>query len=286
MHGMRRRLFSTLLTLFSTTAILLSGATLGFWGYWVHGEQANLRAERTASVFVESADERQIEAISRRIDGLEGIESVRRIDPDEFMSYLEAGFPDLAGAVRGLGMDVIPQLLEVTFERSPGLNLRTQVLNFINRIPGVARVDDAARQVGSARESLNWLSRGAYALAFGLWVVLIIVAFGHFQGIQFKELQELQLLRGFGASAHWVIFPWLVEALVYGIFGALISMGVFWYGRQFVSAVFNDFFAVLGYDTFVLDNELILWGGAGMFICGFVAHMSGGVLALCRGKVA
>lgn len=286
LFGMRRRFLSTLFTLFSTTAILLTGTVLGYWSYWIHGDQANLKAHRSAAIFVSPERSHDTNRYVAEVMDMTGVESASVVKAEEFMNYLEDYFPDLKVSIDEIGTEILPTMIQVSFDKALGLVARANIIKSIEAIQGTIRVDDGAKQAAGAIVSLNWLSMGAGVMGACLWFVLIIVSFTHFQAVQFKELQEIKLLRGFGASESWILLPWIVEACVYAIFATIIGVAALWFGRGQLALLFNQFFETLGYEKFLIGTEAILWAGAVMFLAALVAHILGGLVALLRGKFA
>ncbi len=284
--GMRRRFLSTLFTLFSTAAILIAGTILGYWSYWIHGDQANLKAHRSVAVFVSPKHANEADSLLPKILAMTGVESATIVEAEEFMEYLGEYFPDLQGSIDEVGTEILPTMIQVGFDKSLSLVARENTVRGITSVKGAIRVDDGAKQVSGAIASLNWLSVGAGIMGACLWLVLVVVSFTHFQGVQFKELQEIKLLRGFGASESWILLPWIVEACVYATFASMIGVLVLWFGRGELAVLFNQFFETLGYERFVINSEAALWAGVVMFLAGLMAHIIGGFAALLRGKFA
>lgn len=283
--GMQRRLFTSFLMLLATVAILLSGATIVLWAHWLGGEQGNARAARQASVFVDSVDGTVVAGVLTKIRALPGVEEAKQIAVEEFLGYLRKKFPDIAEAMAGMAADAFPSMIEVTLPRETSSAERGATLETILTVPGVARVDNGAKQIAAAQESLSWLGRGGMGLGIGLWFVLVVVALGHYQSVLHKEALEIQLLKGFGADPLWICLPWVIEAAIYAAAGALTALAAIWWGQRYVADLFNQFFEMLGYESFALDAHLFVVSGVGMFVAAFLAQAIGGAIAALRGKL-
>ncbi len=286
-HGMRRRLFASILALFSTTAILLSATSLGFWSYWIQGgDQINLKANRMLAVFVDPTNTNSLSSISEKIRDLKEVSTIQIIGVREFKTYLSKKFPEIFQILDGVGEDIFPRVVEVTF---PSLYSRKQQNNAINKIktfPGVSRVESGNKRIGGAKKPLYWLSVGGVMLAIALWLVLVIMATNHYQNIQSQDAQEIYLIQSFGASPRWILLPWVTESVLYATVGSLGAAGILLYGRNFIILLFNQFFTALGYDPFMLDNTLLLWALVAMFLAGLVAHTLGAAIAFMRNSFA
>lgn len=284
--SMARRIFASSLMLVATTVVVGAGTIVFLWSYWLGNDQANLRAHRTATVFVDTTDTQEAEKTLQQIRAMPGVLEAKPVPMTDFMNYLRVQFPDVAQAMEGMSADAFPSLIEVVVPKEEDDYRRTQVFDQILRISAVGRVDIGARQFQGALGTLNWLGQGGMILAAGLWLVLLIASLGHFQSIQLREAQELKLLRSMGAGEYWIWLPWLLEALLYSVFATAIGMALFWNAQGLIAGFFNQFFVALGYDTFAFTAPIFLNIGIGMFMTAFVAHSLGGFLAILRGKLA
>lgn len=283
---MRRRLFSTILMTVATTVMLICGTGLGYWVQWVASDQQHVRAGRTATVFIESNETGVVAQALTKIRAMPGVAEARQIAVEEFMDYLRRSFPDIAQAMEGMTADAFPNLVEVVVPRERTDEARKQTFDEMLSVPGVVRVDTGAKQIRSAVDSLAWLARGGMVVGIGLWLVLLTIAMGHFQGILFREAQEIRLLRSFGASSYWICLPWIVEGLLYALLATLSTGLIFWYGQGIVSQFFNQFFEVLGYDAFQMTLANTLKISLFMFAAAGLAHIAGTFVAIFRGKLA
>jgi cell division protein FtsX len=284
--GIRRRWFASLLTVLGSAALLAAIAAIGMWSYWLGWEQANLKANRTAAVFVNSTENAVVEEVYRSAKSVPGVDSVRLVSVEEFNDYLKEHFPDLAEMLQGLGYDVVPRMLEVTLPVGNSAEAHKQTLQEIAKLPNVLRVDDGLERLGKALSSLTWLSMSGLAICAGLWFVLFIICLGHYQGILFTELQEYQLIRSFGASRGWILLPWFVEAFLHSLMGGLICLLFVSIGKEKISELYNQFFGTLGYEPFLVDFSVIFYVSGLVFLVGLAAHMLGALLALVRGHLA
>ena len=284
--GMSRRVVASILVIFGGAALLAAMASIGLWSHWVGWQKQNLRASRTAAVFVDSIDKNVVEEVLTQVMQVPGVESARVVSPEEFTAFLKQHFPDLAAATAELGDSVIPRTLEIVFPLDSDTFSRQHSADQIKGIKNVTRIDDGADRLGAAIHSLAWLSYGGICLTIGLWLVLLIVCLGHYQSIFYTDSQEIQLIRSFGASKFSIFLPWLLEAVFQSLITGIVVVLSLVFGRGYLTEVYNQFFGSLGYEPFVLENKNFLIVSMAIFLLALVAHVLGGLFALMRGKIA
>jgi cell division protein FtsX len=284
--GMKRRIVTSILTIFGGAALLTAAAAIGLWSMWLTGQQDHLKAARSASVFIDTSEPSVVEDVLTRVMEIHGVETARIVSVAEFQGFLKDHFPDLHEALDGMGEEVVPRMLEVVFPANMTAARRHDTVESIGQISSVARVDDGASRLGKAMTSLRWLGIGGTALAIGLWVVLFIVCLGYYQGVLYTDAQEIQLIRSFGATKSAILFPWLIEAVIQSLLTGLFCGIVLFSGRAYLAEVYNQFFGTLGYEAFSLDFGNFALAAISMIAMAMVAHVLAGVAALFRGRIA
>ncbi len=286
LSGMKRRLVASLLAVLGGSALLTAAAAIGLWSLWLMGQQDHIKAARSASVFIDSAEPTVVEEALTRVMQVRGVETARIVSPEEFQAFLKQHFPDLHEALASLGDEVVPRMLEVVFPVDGDAFARREAVDSITKVPNIVRVDDGSMRLGKALNSLRWLGYGGACLAIGLWVVLFIVCLGHYQNILYTDAQEIQLIRSFGATKAEIILPWLIEAVVQSAAIATLCVSVLFVGRAYLSELYNQFFGTIGYDAFHIDLANFTMAAGAILGMALVAHVLAGMLALIRGRIA
>jgi len=286
MSGMRRRLVATVLTIFGGSALLVASASIGLWSLWLTGQKDHLRAARSATVFVDTAELPVLEEVLTKAIQMPGVETARIVSSEEFRDFLRSHFPDLHNAVSDLGEDIFPRMLEVVFPADLHAFARKDTVLALGDVPNVARVDDGSVRLGKALSSLHWLGLGGMALAVGLWLVLFIVCLGHYQSILYTDAQEISLIRSFGATKLAIIAPWFIEALVQSLASGLICVLGLFLGKNMMTELYNQFFGTIGYEPFQITLSVFASASMMVFAMAFSAHLLAAVTALFRGRIA
>ncbi|MGZ3702983.1 MAG: cell division protein FtsX, partial [Bdellovibrionota bacterium] len=276
LSGMRRRMVASILAALGGSALLTAAAAIGLWSMWLMGQQDHIKAARSASVFIDSAEPAVVEEALTKVMQVKGVETARIVSADEFQAFLKQHFPDLHEALASLGDEVIPRMLEVVFPAEGNQFARQETVDAIAKVPNIARVDDGSLRLAKALTSLRWLGYAGTALAIGLWVVLFIVCLGHYQNILYTDAQEIQLIRSFGATKGAIILPWLIEAVVQSVATGLLCIAILFSGRSYLSELYNQFFGTIGYDAFHIDLGLFMLAAFAVIGMALFAHVLAG----------
>ncbi|NUM88135.1 MAG: hypothetical protein HUU37_02930 [Bdellovibrionales bacterium] len=287
LSGMRRRAASTLIAVAAGGALMTALSAVGVWSWWLGFEKKNLKADRTAAVFVEPVEgSGGVEEVLARVLGVPGVATARIVSAQEFTAYLKDHFPDLAEAVSALGEDILPQSLEVELTPQADDFARGETMRSIGSLRGVQRVDDGGDRTRRAVASLHWLSVGGAALGAGLWLVMLVMCLGHYQNVLHSDRQEILLIRSFGATRAAILAPWMAEGLVQSAGVALLSGLAIFGMRERAVALYNEFFGTIGYEPLTVGIGSALLIVAGVFAAALAAHLLGAFVALARGKIA
>jgi cell division protein FtsX len=286
LSGMRRRMVASILAALGGSALLTAAAAIGLWSLWLMGQQDHIKAARSASVFIDSAEPAVVEEALTKVMQVRGVETARIVSAEEFQAFLKQHFPDLHDALSSLGEEVIPRMLEVVFPADGNPFARQETVDAIAKVPNIARVDDGSLRLAKALSSLRWLGFAGTALSIGLWVVLFIVCLGHYQNILYTDAQEIQLIRSFGATKGAILLPWLIEAVVQSVATGLICIMALFAGRAYLSDLYNQFFGTIGYDAFHIDLPLFTLAAFAVIGMALSAHVLAGLTALMRGRIA
>ncbi len=284
--GMKRRWSSTFFTVAGGAALATAMVAIALWSYWLGFEKRNLRANRTAAVFIDTADQSKVEDALTRVLAVPGVETARIVGVEEFGLYLKTHFPDLAEAVSGLGSDIIPRSLEVSLRNFDNELDRNQTIETLQGIQDVSRVDDGGTRLQKALASLRWLAYGGSALAIGLWFVFLVVCLGHYQNVLYSDAQEIFLIRSFGATKLAILAPWFFEGLVQSAMVSATSAVLLFGLRHRATDFYNQFFGTIGYEPLSINLPTLLTMIGGVFIVSLAAHILGGTFALARGEIA
>jgi cell division transport system permease protein len=230
--GLRRNLTMTVAMLL-TTAISLALVGSGLLAVRIIDRTEDLYSARvevqvalTPEVSAADVDCSQPACVGVRdrlvaVPGVEGVRFVDRRQAYERYKEMFAGQPlaDLAEP------DTLPATLRVKLsETAQGPLGAAAVRAAVERLPGVRTVVDQRESVGALFDFLAGVRNVTFALALTQAVAAILLISNAVQVSAFTRRTEVGVMRLVGATRWYTQLPFLVEAVVTGVVGALLAV--------------------------------------------------------------
>lgn len=165
------------------------------------------------------------------------------------------------------------QSLEVLGENPLGASLNIKArqpqeyVNIVNFIEGsnfrhlVDRID--FRENEAAINKLINLSRGIRRLgliiSLFLALVALLVSFNTIRLAIYNQKNEIMIMRLVGASDWSIRGPFLIEGLLYGIVGSIITVLILWPSLVFASSQWDIIFSEINLLVWFENNALAVW---------------------------
>ncbi|MDD6160455.1 MAG: permease-like cell division protein FtsX [Oscillospiraceae bacterium] len=227
----------------------------------------------------EEYNEAQIEALMNRVRNTPNVAEVTFVSREEAKEAYLAG-REQDGLYATLPDEVFRDRLAI---RVQDLSLFNQTVNAVDRLEGVVK----HRAEGEVAEGFVAVRNVATALATILVVILACVSLfiiaNTIRLATFARREEIAIMKMCGATNGFVRWPFVVEGLLLGIFGAVIAFFLEWliYSlvyRAVVQSGVNTLFTVIPFKpilprilgAFVLGGVLIGAGGSGFAIRRFL----------------
>jgi cell division transport system permease protein len=165
----------------------------------------------------------------------EGIEAKLEESPlvleSRFVSAQEAAgkfrerFPELEGIVENLRTNPFPPSIEATLKENVlSSNETAEFVDVMRQFPGVEDVQFNRDWI----QRIHSLSRLARAIGFFLGGILILASFFIISNViklnVFSRKDEIEILRMSGATNTFIRIPFLLEGIVLGFLGGLLSL--------------------------------------------------------------
>lgn len=147
------------------------------------------------------------------------------VDSEEAMSRFKASFPDLRDILTQLQKNPFPPSLEIRLK--DGASPEVGVL--IRQIRAMKGVEDIQFNKEWVDRMVSF-SRLAKAVGYFLGGILVLASFFIISNIVklnvLARKNEIEILRLVGATNTFIRIPFLLEGMVLGAFGSLLSLGV------------------------------------------------------------
>jgi cell division transport system permease protein len=213
--------------LFSVTIICLSFLTVGIFLSLANnlGHIADQISQNLSVILFleEDLTEGDIQAVEAALNRTELFVFAQYVSPDEAMSKFKERFPDLQDIVTNLDINPFPPSFEATLRETVPKDINP-LLDQLKSLRGVEDIQYNREWV----ERMEALSRLAKAVGFFLGGILILASFFIISNIikmnVMARKDEIAILRLVGGSNMFIRVPFLLEGLLLGFFGGILSL--------------------------------------------------------------
>jgi len=196
----------------------------------------DLRDKVTMSIYLKtSATQSDVEKIATEARALSSVTSVSIITPDQARdSFIDTNkeSESTLNAVK-LANNQFPWTLSIKVEN---INDTSQLTKFVaddELLKANISTDNPPSFAGDRRDAIEGIGRAAdLAMKGGIIVSIVfgsismLIIFNTIRMAIFNRREEIQMMKLIGAESSFIRGPFLVEAIVYGFFGALIASGL------------------------------------------------------------
>ncbi|WP_409495601.1 permease-like cell division protein FtsX [Amycolatopsis sp. cmx-11-12] len=227
--GLRRNVTMTI-AMILTTAVSL--AMLGF-GLLAVGTidkmKANFLADVEVSVYlvndISSGDpncsQSACQALRQDLQGNDGVESVVFENREQSYERFKKMFESQPELLALTGPEALPASLHVKLKNPE----RSQaIIQEYTGKPGVSKVDDQQKALDRVFNALNGVRNLAFGAALIMAVAALLLIANTIQVSAFTRRTEVGIMRLVGATRWYTQLPFLLEAVVAGLVGAIIGI--------------------------------------------------------------
>ncbi len=232
--------------------------------------------------FVPSAPEDEILKVQKALESLKEVKGVQYISRDEALKRFKELHKDDPAIGEAIKISEDNPLLASLNIKAYDPNDYGVIISYFDNPtlkPLIERVPDARNR--SVIERLNRLVAVAKRFGFGLTAFLaltaIIVTFNTIRLAIYSNREEIGIMRLVGASNFFINGPYFVEAIIFGILSAVISLVIV---APFVS------FASPYVQTFVPEMSLITYFYSNLFFLFFYQLVFSILLGIISGAIA
>ena len=215
--------------LFSITIICLSFLIVGVFLSLSNNLQhtASELNRNLAVVFFLDKDSAEAErsALEKKIKSSPLIMAVSYVSPDQALERFRKNFPELQDIVSSLSANPFPPSFEATLRDQSSRSAEIQ--EFLRRLAGEKGVEDIQFNRDWV-DKMQSLSRLVRAVGFFLGGILVLASFFIISNVirlnVLARKEEILILRMVGGTNTFIRIPFLLEGVVLGILGNLLSL--------------------------------------------------------------
>jgi cell division transport system permease protein len=206
-------------------------------------------------------------AIERALNGVEGVSNIRFEDKSDALEKVKKQFGEESKAlVEGFEKEnPFPNAYIVRVEKPEVVN---NVVTAAEGLSGIEKIKDAREIVDKLIKIINTLK----IIGLALFVILISVSLfligNTIKLTVYSRKKEIGIMKYVGATDWFIRWPFIIEGMILGISGAIISTGILYYIYKIVFQKFAS--ALLGFSLinphFILSTTLWQFMLGGLFI--------------------
>ena len=243
---------------------------------------ADSKVEVVAYLKVGASEERA-NSLRNEILKIDGVKEATYITADEALAAFrerlkERGEPDLTGE---LDQNPLPASFEIALS-SPGETAK--VADALSRLPSAAlfsRIVDGRAVAESLAGITSALRIAGLIVLIGFSLAVLAVVVNAIRLAILARSDEIAIMRLVGATSTWVRLPFIIEGLIIGGAGALITLFIFGILGAGISTIMLNLFRVLPIET---SGILLGQVAVTVLVAGFGLGALGALLSL-RGRL-
>jgi cell division transport system permease protein len=205
-------------------AILMSVMGVFTWvAYNVDYTRKMLSREMGILVFMKDGTLPEMPAIMEKIKTIPGVESVDMITRDQALQEFSNN-PQIKQEVMILGFNPLPDTIEIKTQSAFSPGKLKSIADTVLAIPGVEKVDYGQESISNIITTLESVQYFIVLVGTVLTVITFILAYIGVQMTFTDRVKDSEILQSLGASAMFIRAPILIESVLYGILGSVMSL--------------------------------------------------------------
>ena len=184
--------------------------------------------------FNTEANEEDILEIKSKIENLSVVKSVRYISKEEAQIRFKEKYKENPAIIKSIEEVGENPLFAVFNIKAKNLDDYSVIADFLERKKGDNFIDainyqESEKQISKLSAINKLAQRGGFAISVIFAALAILVAFNTIRLAMYSHHREVEIMRLVGATNWFIRFPFIVEGMLFGIFGSIITM-CFLYG--------------------------------------------------------
>lgn len=197
----------------------------------------------------------QIADLEKQVGDMSNIESVLLITKEEALEKMKDDFEDHSETLEGLPENPMPNVLRIELKDVEEAEATIALLEEIDKDNEIHYYRDTVNKILNITGVIKTVGM---ALILILLITTVFVVNNTIRVSIAGRSTEIGIMRYVGATRGFIRRPYLVEGIILGLLGALISTGLIYFGYdQFISMAFESL-SQLSHDKPLLDTIYIV----------------------------
>ena len=208
-----------------TVACLLIMGTFSLVAVNAQNLLDELESENEILAYVdEELEDEQVQAMQGKLEGIEGVASVRFISRDEAMNSFKEKYED-----EPLFKDLEPEVFRHRYViKVTDLTVAGSVAASLTGVDGVAKVNAYEELTSGFIAVRNIAGVVCIALIAILFIVSMFIISNTIKLTTFDRREEIAIMKMVGATDGFIRWPFVYEGLLLGLFASVVGFGLQW----------------------------------------------------------
>ncbi len=218
----------------------------------------------------------QIESIQDFLASNPYVDNQYFIDREATYAEFQNFFADEPELLALVGPDELPMSFQVQ-PSDTDVDLIRSIGNEIENIPGVTDVDfasDNIRAISTFSEGSSTVMLAAAGAAAGASALLM---YNSIRTAVFARRREIEVMRLVGATKWFIRIPFMLEGLLQGLLGAVLSIFTVFAVNKLIGDFFQDLQNYIFRDFAVPADQVLTIGGALLLVGALIGAVGAGV---------
>lgn len=244
----------------------------------VNNMVVNVESELEINAYVKQDLPREVaEAIAKEIGTYEGVSSVELIPKEEGILLLESRFgteADLAGTVGE--NNPLPDMIQM---KALDPDMVPALADKVSALEGIETVRYGQGMVEKLLKTAAWVERAGLIGLICISVAAVFLISTSIRLTVFSRRDEITIMRLVGATNWYIRWPFLIEGLLVGFFGAFLAVAILFLGYN---KLVESLMATMSFVPVMKDNSMLLVLGRNILLYGSGLGIVGSFLSVFR----
>lgn len=244
----------------------------------VNNMVVNVESELEINAYVKQDLPREVaEAIAKEIGTYEGVSSVEFIPKEEGILLLESRFgteADLAGTVGE--NNPLPDMIQM---KALDPDMVPALADKVSALEGIETVRYGQGMVEKLLKTAAWVERAGLIGLICISVAAVFLISTSIRLTVFSRRDEITIMRLVGATNWYIRWPFLIEGLLVGFFGAFLAVAILFLGYN---KLVESLMATMSFVPVMKDNTMLLILGRNILLYGSGLGIVGSFLSVFR----
>jgi cell division transport system permease protein len=206
-------------------------------------------------IFIEdTTEDEQIELIKSKIENQEGVSSVIFQSKDEALEKMKEDWGDEAYLLEGLETNPLPNTIIVKLK---DIEYADSIAEKIKDLEGIEEIQYNQDIIEKLVLVANYVKTGGMLVVSILIFISVFIISNTIKLTVTARRREISIMKYVGATNGYIKGPFIIEGVLFGLIGAMLSVVIVYYGYEYFFNAVNDRLYVL-FTIYLVPPKVLL----------------------------